>query len=70
MCRAYVLAGDWNRFLELQGELLVGIREIVCATGAQIAFQPSIYIADASPLPADERIFSTPGKGRQASDKN
>jgi MscS family membrane protein len=60
---AYVLADDWNRFLELQGDLLAGIREIVCATGARIAFQPSIYIAGASPLPADERIFSASGKG-------
>jgi MscS family membrane protein len=60
---AYVFAGDWNRFLELQGELLVGIREIVCATGAHVAFQPSIYIAGASPLPADGQIFSAPWKG-------
>jgi len=60
---AYVLAGDWNRFLEIQGDLLVSVREIVQATGAQLAFQPAIYVAGPSPLPADGQIFSTPRKG-------
>ena len=64
---AYVLAGDWDRFLEMQGELLIGVREIVQASGAQIAFQPAVYAAGSSRLPVDEHKFSTPGKGLQAS---
>jgi MscS family membrane protein len=42
---AYVFAKDWNRFLEMQGDLLAGVREIVEATGAQMAFQQSIFVA-------------------------
>lgn len=60
---AYVLAADWDRFLEMQGDLLVSIREIVQATGAQLAFQQGIYVAGPSALPADGQIFSTPRKG-------
>ena len=53
---AYVSAGDWNCFLQMQGDLLVSVREIVEASGAQIAFQPNIYVADASPLPEDRLL--------------
>jgi MscS family membrane protein len=48
---AYVLARDWNHFLEMQGELLLSVREIVESTGAEIAIQPDIYGAP-STLPA------------------
>jgi MscS family membrane protein len=35
---AYVLTGDWPRFLEVQEQLLVGIMEIVERAGTAIAF--------------------------------
>jgi len=34
---AYLFASDWNRFLEMQEELLLGIMEIVERAGAEIA---------------------------------
>ena len=60
---AYVLAADWNHFLKMQGDLLVSVRDIVQATGAQLAFQPSVYVVGSSSLPADQQVFSTPRKG-------
>ena len=60
---AYVPAADWNRFLEMQGDLLVSVREIVEASGAQIAFQTAAYVGGCAPLPTDQQIFSTPRKG-------
>ncbi len=59
---AYVLARDWNRFLEMQGELLVRVREIVEAAGTQIAFQQPIYAARPPAPSAGESTFSTPAK--------
>jgi MscS family membrane protein len=35
---AYILAGDWSRFLEIQEELLLRILEIVEGSGTAIAF--------------------------------
>jgi MscS family membrane protein len=35
---AYVFASNWNRFLEIQQELLLRIMEIVEASGTEIAF--------------------------------
>jgi MscS family membrane protein len=43
---AYVYAGDWNDFLEIQEELLLRIMEIVQQTGAEIAFpSQTMYLA-------------------------
>ncbi len=53
---AYVLAADWNRFLETQGELLVGIEEMVHAAGAQIAFQAPVYVSAPAPLAVDPQV--------------
>jgi len=43
---AYVYAGDWNHFLEIQQELLLRIIEMVQQTGAEIAFpSQTMYLA-------------------------
>jgi MscS family membrane protein len=57
---AYVLAADWNPFLDIQGDLLVNIRQIVCAAGAQIAFEDPVYVSGSAALV----------KSFQASDKD
>ena len=35
---AYVLTGDWNRFLEMQEQLLLSVMEVVEGAGTAIAF--------------------------------
>jgi MscS family membrane protein len=43
---AYVLATDWNQFLEIQEELLMAIMDIVQHTGTEIAFpSQTMYLA-------------------------
>ena len=43
---AYVFAHDWNNFLEIQEELLFGIRDTVRKAGAEFAFpSQSLYLA-------------------------
>jgi MscS family membrane protein len=37
---AYVIARDWDHFLEVQEQLLFGVTDIVEAAGTQIAFHP------------------------------
>jgi MscS family membrane protein len=44
---AYILAGDWNRFLEIQEELLLRILVIVEGAGTAIAFpSQTVHFAD------------------------
>jgi MscS family membrane protein len=45
---AYVLARDWNQFLEIQERLLLGILECVESSGVQFAFPPRTILAAAS----------------------
>jgi len=45
---AYVLARDWNRFLEIQERLLLCIMECIESTGVQIAVPSQIILAAAS----------------------
>jgi MscS family membrane protein len=41
-----VFASDWNNFLEIQEEMLFGIKDIVQKAGAEIAFpSQSLYLA-------------------------
>ena len=48
---AYIFARDWGHFLELQGELLLQIMEIVESAGAQIAFpSQTMYLETVSRL--------------------
>jgi MscS family membrane protein len=43
---AYVFARDWDHFLEIQEELLLGIMEVVQQAGAEIAFpSQTMYLA-------------------------
>lgn len=47
---AYTLAGDWDRFLSIQQELLLRIMEIVQVAGTAIAFpSQTLHIADKRP---------------------
>jgi MscS family membrane protein len=44
---AYIFTSDWNNFLEIQEELLLGIMEIVQKAGAGIAFpSQTLYLAN------------------------
>jgi MscS family membrane protein len=45
---AYVLARDWNQFLEIQEGLHLGILECVESSGVQFAFPPRTILAAAS----------------------
>jgi MscS family membrane protein len=46
---AYLLARDWNHFLEIQEQLLFGITEIVSRVGTSIAFpSQTTYVANAT----------------------
>jgi MscS family membrane protein len=71
---AYVFARDWAHFLEIQETLLLGISEIVTASGTGIAFpsqtmyvESAAALADAAQLPksltGDQEIRSLGGKG-------
>jgi len=45
---AYLLARDWNHFLEIQERLLFGITEIISRAGTSIAFpSQTTYVANA-----------------------
>jgi MscS family membrane protein len=48
---AYLLARDWNHFLEIQEQLLFGITEIVTRAGTSIAFpSQTLYVANQQSL--------------------
>ena len=47
---AYVFAADWDRFLEIQQELLLRIMEAIDGAGTAIAFpSQTLHIAGATP---------------------
>ena len=61
---AYVFAADWNEFLGIQEELLLGIMEIVQKAGAEIAFpSQTMYLAADSSQSVAELMR---GNGAQA----
>ena len=69
---AYVMARDWNHFLEIQGELLLRCMQNVQAAGAQIALQSPIYLLpnsapSAKPANADHGEGTVTGIGNQGS---
>lgn len=41
---AYVRAKDWNQFLDIQGEILLGCMECVQSTGAQLAVPSALHV--------------------------
>lgn len=48
---AYLLARDWNHFLELKERLLFGVTEIVARAGTEIAFpSQTMYVSGAEPV--------------------
>jgi MscS family membrane protein len=56
---AYLLARDWNHFLELQERLLFGVTEIVRDAGSEIAFpSQTMYMANPPAPPAAERAVT------------
>ena len=53
---AYVDAPDWNKFLEIQEELLFGVTTAVSAAGAEIAFpSQTMYVAADPSRPAEAK---------------
>jgi MscS family membrane protein len=62
---AYVLAGDWDAFLETQQELLLDVVEIVEQAGAAIALpSQTLHLADRREDPPDARSGRFPGRAR------
>jgi MscS family membrane protein len=55
---AYVVARDWNHFLEIQEQLLFSVTEIVEKAGTKIAFpSQTMYVANApSPVPSTDSL--------------
>jgi MscS family membrane protein len=60
---AYVLASDWNRFLEIQEALLLRIMECIESAGTEIAIpSQTIFMAAASnSTEAEMGLLRTPG---------
>jgi len=59
---AYVSAGDWNQFLEVQEALLFGVTELVEAEGTGLAFRGhavSAVAVDAKPVEAPQKVART-----------
>jgi MscS family membrane protein len=53
---AYVLAADWDRFLDIQQELLIGIMALVEEAGTSIALpSQTLYVAEARGVPSVAR---------------
>ena len=50
---AYVLARDWDHFLEVQEQLLFAVTDLVSRAGAEMAFpSQTMYMANAGEPPA------------------
>ena len=50
---AYVLARDWDHFLEIQEQLLFAVTDLVSRVGAEIAFpSQTMYVANTGEPPA------------------
>ena len=59
---AYVSAGDWNQFLEVQEALLFGVTEVVEAAGTGLAFRGHPFSAvgvDGKPATATQKAAAT-----------
>jgi MscS family membrane protein len=66
---AYVLAADWNQFLEIQEGLLFRTMEIVEKAGAQIAIPSQVmYLAGAAGALAEGRGLGAAGSGPHPAD--
>ena len=58
---AYLLARDWNHFLEIQEQLLFGITEIVSRAGTSIAFpSQTTYVANTPEPPGSGQCDESP----------
>jgi MscS family membrane protein len=53
---AYLLARDWNQFLEIQERMLLRIMEIVEAAGAQIALPSQTMYVSAADRPTGHEL--------------
>jgi MscS family membrane protein len=66
---AYLLAADWNRFLEIQEELLLDVMTIVVEAGTHIALpSQTLQIAD-PPGPSAFRVPTVRAPGLTASNE-
>ena len=65
---AYIFAGDMAHFLELQGDLLLQVMEVVEAAGAEIAFpSQTMYLETTSNAAKEEEEFIRAAPGRSHS---
>jgi MscS family membrane protein len=69
---AYVLASDWNQFLEIQETLLLRIMECIESAGVQVALPSQIIFmsaASASPEAGVEGLLKAPAPEKKISDQ-
>ena len=66
---AYVLARDWNSFLEIQQELLLQVMEIVHAAGTRLAYpSQTLYLARSNAAHGDVPLSATTDPSAQLQD--
>jgi MscS family membrane protein len=68
---AYVLARDWNQFLEVQEGLLLSIMECIESSGVQFAFPPHMILATASTSndAAERALLKVPTPDKKPNDQ-
>jgi len=68
---AYVLARDWNQFLEVQEGLLLSIMECIESRGVQFAFPPQMILATASTSndAAERALLKVPTPDKKPNDQ-
>jgi len=68
---AYVLARDWNQFLEVQEGLLLSIMECIESSGVQFAFPPQMILATASTSndAAERALLKVPTPDKKPNDQ-
>ena len=61
---AYILAADWERFMETQQELLLGIMEVIERAGAELALpSQTLHMANTgAPAPASRLAAGHPAR--------
>lgn len=63
---SYLFAADWNRFLEIQEQLLFGVTGIVRDAGAEIAFpSQTMYLSAGQPAPDSAEPMPLGGMSRR-----
>jgi MscS family membrane protein len=61
---AYLGAEDWDQFLDIQGEILLGCMECVQAAGAQLAAASAVFLEPDNKQPLPHGRGSVPSRAR------